>query len=280
MPWPSLASLYGPRCWAPRQRAQRRPWQSCRPSRSSLQQSPRLLESVLREAVRAGVDEVRGGTAVRRGGSQQVLDKLVRQGITGFRDSAGRNWSLTSYTEMAVRTETQARALAAGDASIRAAGLDLVIVSDSPRECPLCRPFEGKVLSLNGGIGEQSHAVTRSNEFGARPVRVSVHSSLQAARAAGFQHPNCTHSYSAFIPGVTKRDRPKANPEGYEAKQRQRAMERKIREWKRAEALALDPARQKEARAKVREWQAQLRTYVEANNLKRLPGRESIKKAV
>jgi hypothetical protein len=361
-----------------------------------LQQTPRLLEASLREAVRAGVDEVRAGKATRRNASQQVLDRLLRQGVTGFRDSAGRNWSLTSYAEMAVRTETQARALEAGDSRLRELGLDLVIVSDSPRECPLCRPFEGKVLSLdeaesNPSLYEQvfpetsnaaldedvlayftdpdslptrsvdprglvsgqdvdlnpsliqrlaangvkpdpdapplvmrvggkdylvdghhraiASALTgqkldakvasaspsdvpnlraapmkktagRTNPLTGQPEKVDVYMSLDEARSKGYQHPNCTHSHSAYIPGITKLDRPKANPDGYDQKQRQRAMERKIREWKRAEALALDPAAKAQARAKVRDWQAQLRTYVKDNDLKRQPGRESLTKAV
>lgn len=228
---------------------------------AALQSAPRLLEATLREAVRAGVDEVRAGKATRRNGSQQVLDKLVAQGVTGFRDSAGRNWSLSSYTEMAVRTETQARALAAGDAAIRAVGISQVIVSDSPRECPLCRPFEGKVLEMEGD-------------------GVDGPETLTSARAKGFQHPNCTHSYSAYIPGVTKLDKPKANPDGYEQKQRQRALERQVRSAKRAEALALDPAAKAAARARVRDRQTQLREYVAANGLKRQPGRESVKRAV
>lgn len=225
---------------------------------AALQSAPRLLEATLREAVRAGVDEVRAGKATRRNASQQVLDKLVAQGITGFRDKAGRNWSLSSYTEMAVRTETQARALAAGDQAIKDVGLTQVIVSDSPRECPLCRPFEGKVLDLEGtGSG-----------------------TLADARSKGYQHPNCTHSHSAYIPGITKVDPGKANPDGYEAKQRQRALERQVRSAKRKEALALDPAAKAQARARVRDRQAQLRTHVKDNGLKRLPGRESVTRAI
>lgn len=227
----------------------------------ALQQTPRLLEITLREAVRAGVDQVRSGAVTRRSGAQQVLDRLVRQGVTGFRDSAGRNWSLSSYTEMAVRTETQARALEAGDVVIRATGLTQVIVSDSPRECPTCRPFEGKVLALDGD--------------GTNGVET-----LTSARAKGFQHPNCTHSYSGYIPGVTKHKKPDSNPDGYEQKQHQRYLERKVREWKRAEVLALDPAAKAQAKAKVREWQATLRNHVADNGLKRQPGRESISRAV
>lgn len=249
---------------------------------AALQHVPHILEQHLREAVRASVAQVHaeGTTLTRRAGSQQVLDKLVKQGITGFRDKAGRNWSLSSYTEMAVRTELQTAALEAGDHELREVGLDLIVVSDSPRECPVCAPYEGGVLSLDGPPGQPPETVTRASEVGGAPVQVRVLTSLATARAAGFQHPNCTHSYSGFVPGATELEPADTNPDGYEEKQHQRHLERKVREWKRAEVLALDPAAQQRAAAKVRDWQAALRQHVKSNGLKRQPGRESITRAV
>lgn len=243
---------------------------------ATLQHAPRILETTLRQAVRAGAEGVHAGTTTRRQGSQQVLDSLIGRGITGFRDKAGRNWSLTSYAEMAVRTEAQAMALEAGDQSLRLAGLDLVVVSDSPRECPVCRPFEGKVLALDDTEG----TVQRPSALGGKLVTVHVMTTLAKARAAGFQHPNCTHSYTGLIPGVTRPEPAKANPDGYDQRQHQRYLERQVRKWKRAQVLALDDDRQKLAGAKVRTWQAALRDHVETHGLKRLPGRESITKAV
>lgn len=41
---------------------------------------------------------------------------------------------------MAVRTSIARAAIEAHTRTLTEAGLDLVIVSDAPRECPLCRP--------------------------------------------------------------------------------------------------------------------------------------------
>lgn len=237
-----------------------------------LQQSPRLLEQTLRRAVDAGAQEVLGGKVTRLQAAQHVLDRLTSKGIVGFRDVAGRNWSLTSYTEMAVRTETAAAAIEGHTSTLQAHGVDLIMVSDSPRECPLCRPFEGKVLSLSGATaGGLMPSVT-----GGPAVRVEVMTTLTIARQQGFQHPNCTHSVRAFLPGATEVPKGTANPDGYEAKARQREIERKIREWKRAEVLALDDAAASKARAKIRDWQGALRDHVDAHKLKRLSYREQI----
>lgn len=238
-----------------------------------LQQSPRLLENTLARAVAAGAAEVTGGTNTRVQAAQHVLDRLGDQGIVGFRDVAGRNWSMTSYVEMAVRTEAGRVAIEGHVETLQAAGQDLVVVSDSPRECPMCRPFEGKVLSLTGTVGL---VLAPSALDSQKTERVEVYASITQARSRGFQHPNCTHSIRLFLPGLTKTGTAKSDPEGYAAKQRQRAMERKVREWKRREVLALDDAAAARARGKVRDWQRALREHVDANDLKRLSRREQI----
>lgn len=238
---------------------------------TALQATPRLLEQVLRETVAAGAAEVTGGKVTRLQAAQHTLDRLVGQGIKGFRDAAGRNWSLTSYVEMAVRTESGRVAVDAHMGALQVAGQDLVEISDSPRECPMCRPWERKVLSLSGRVG----AVLVPSEVDDRTVRVDVAGTLEQARSAGLFHPNCTHSARLYVAGTTRK-RAASDPGGYEAKQRQRSIERHIRDWKRREAIALDDAAAARARAKVRDWQAELREHVDANDLKRLRRREQI----
>ena len=122
--------------------------------------------------------------------------------------------------------------------------------------------------------------VVRTDEITGQPTDVDVFATLDEARSKGFQHPNCTHSYSAFIPGATKQVEPESDPEGYEQKQQQRGMERGIREAKRAQVLALDAESKKAAGIKVRDRQAALRKHVADHDLKRQSGRESITRAV
>ncbi|MEU4225813.1 phage minor capsid protein [Nonomuraea sp. NPDC026600] len=214
------------------------------------------------------------GLQTRRQAAQRAWDRLLDKGITGFQDRSGRRWELASYTEMATRTGTMAAMTQAHADRLVEAGNDLVIVSDSPRECPKCRPWEGKVLSLSGrnrGRVQVEHA-TRDNEM----VTVTVAGSLAEARADGLMHPNCTHSVSRWTPGITKTGQARPNADGYKAKERQRAIERQIRKWKKRAAAAIDPAAEKQANVKVREWQAALRAHIGAHGLKRLPYREQI----
>ncbi|MFJ2751879.1 phage minor capsid protein [Streptomyces sp. NPDC087297] len=202
------------------------------------------------------------GIDTRRQATQSAMDRLADRGLRTFVDRGGRAWQMTSYAEMAVRTATGRAAVEAHGDKLRAAGLDLVIVSNAPHECPLCKPFEGKVLSLAGPGGARTVEVEHAVEDG-RTVQVHIEGSVDEARQRGFQHPNCRHSVAAYLPGVT---RPAAeaseDPDGYEATQKQRAIERGIRKYKNRAAAATTPEARRAAEAKVRQWQAKQRGHL------------------
>ncbi|MFG2617802.1 phage minor capsid protein [Streptomyces sp. NPDC048507] len=225
----------------------------------------------------------------RREASQRALNEFAVRGVTGFVDSRGGAWELATYAEMAVRSVTARAAIDGHIDAMAEVGQGLVIVSDAPLECPLCAPWEGEVLALTGPSGPRTvrveHAVQPSGLRAAfrPPTTVALHlaGSLPEARAAGLFHPNCRHSLSLYLPGVTTRPPHHATPgTTYADTQRQRAIERHIRRWKRAEAAGLDEAARAKARAKVRAWQAAAREHVAAHeHIVRQPAREQIGRA-
>lgn len=197
----------------------------------------------------------------RRAAAQAALDMFTDTGITGFTDMAGRNWSLTSYAEMACRTAVNSAARQGVFDELRADGRDLVIVSGSPSCCEMCAPWEGEVLSLDG--------------------MTSGYPTLGEAEADGLFHPSCSHTADPYIEGLTKRTAvQRGDPERYAARQEQRYLERGLRQWKMREAVALDDAAAARAAAKVSEWESRLRQHITANDLKRLPYRERIGEAI
>lgn len=219
----------------------------------------------------------------RRQASQRALDQFANRGVTGFVDSAGRSWDMASYAEMAVRSVTARAAVEGHVDALTEIGVGLVIVSDAPLECPLCRPWEGEVLTIGGQSGPHTirveHTIQPSGLFTpTRTVAVHVAGSLTEARANGLFHPNCRHSLGAYLPGVTTR--PPHHPTRgttYEDTQRQREIERHIRQWKRREAAAMDEQALRRAGVKVREWQAAMRAHLAAHDvLRREPAREQL----
>lgn len=230
----------------------------------------RAAEDIYRQVIYEAARMVVTGVMTRREAAARALADFADRGITGFRDRAGRAWDLASYAEMAVRSATGQAAVQGHVDRLAAAGRDLVIVSDSPEECPLCRPWEGKVLSISGATPRGSRVQLRGRSW------TTVAGTLQEAIGAGLFHPNCTHRLGLVVEGLTQPLRGVANPQGYEERQQQRYLERQIRKWKRREAAAITEDERRKARAKMREWQARMREFIDETDRRRLYYREQI----
>ncbi|AZM46575.1 capsid protein [Streptomyces sp. WAC 06738] len=246
----------------------------------------RVITDVFRDVVTRVAAGPLLGTETRRQASQRALNRLAARGITGFTDRADRSWDMASYAEMAVRSVTARAGVEGHIDALAEIGVGLVVVSDAPLECPLCRPWEGEILALSGLPGPRTvrepHAADAGGLYRRRPtVPVHVVGTLAEARAAGLFHPNCRHSLSAYLPGVTRRPQAPPTPgTTYEDVQRQRAIERHIRRWKRQHAAALTDPERRAASAKVRYWQAEMRAHVAAHeHLRRSPRREQTRAA-
>lgn len=233
-----------------------------------------ILRSTL-DVYRTVVSEVSApgvvtGTVTRRQAAQRAVDRWARQGVTGFVDRAGRNWEIESYAEMTTRT-AGGRAMMEGSIDqYQSEGRNFVIVSDSPEECKQCRPFEGKGLSLDGsGIGTKVGGIL-------------IVDTLRGATSKGLFHVNCRHRVSPIVPGRTKPMTHTADPEGDRDRQRQRALERRIRAAKRRAAATEQlgtPDDIAKAKARVRQTQADMREFIDQTGRKRLTAREQIGKA-
>jgi hypothetical protein len=199
--------------------------------------------------------EVTLGAVTRREATQRALNRFADRGIVAFMDNAGRRWELSTYSEMSIRTTTTQAAVQGHMTSLTDNGFDLVIVSNHSNECPLCRPHEGKVFSLQGFSREYP----------------SIDS------ADGLWHPGCRHRTSLYIEGVTEPITDTEDPAGYELVQEQRRLERGVRQWKRRQEVALSDAERNTSASKVREWQSRLKEHVDGNDLKRLRYREQIR---
>lgn len=208
--------------------------------------------SVIAEATAKGT----AGVLTRLQASQEAMNRLAKQGITSFVDKAGRNWQMDSYTEMAARTGMNRAHLEGRLQTLSDAGISLFRVSDSPEECPYCRPWEGMVLSL-------------------KPHK--EYPTIQEAKDQGLFHASCTHTLNAYTPGMEYiLNKPQSNAAGYEDRMEQRRLERKVREAKRLEAAAMTPQAARAAAAKVKAATAELKAFAAAKDRKLLGYRSSV----
>ncbi|MEV1168606.1 phage minor capsid protein [Nonomuraea sp. NPDC049784] len=232
----------------------------------------RAMDDIYRNVVAETAGRVLVGAETRREAAQRALDRLTAQGITGFTDSANppRTWNMASYVEMAMRTATARAAVDGHLSTLQEAGIGLVSVSRLPYTCDRCARWEGKVLALAGSAG------TRVEENPATGVQVFVEvaGTVAEARLAGLMHPNCGHNLNAYLPGVSRPAPVVQTKTMYKDAQRQRYLERKVRENKRRAAVALDDGARAKADAKAADYQRQLKDLTKATGLRRKTGRE------
>ena len=198
----------------------------------------------------------------------QAWRELSAKGVTGFTDKAGREWNLATYVEMATRTATQRAYNASHRERLTLAGITLFTPSTTGRPCPLCAPWEGKVLSDSGAGTVEVDGHT-----------VEVAGTIEDAYAAGFGHPNCRHTILAFLPGFTVlkpnqwTEQDEAN---YRDTQKLRALERTVRQARQVQAAALTPTDRAAAGRDVRAAQANVRAFVNQSGLNRRTRREQL----
>lgn len=214
-----------------------------------------VYQSVVADAAQA---QVHGLTPAQA--HHQAYRDLVRQGVTGLVDSRGRNWEMSAYAEMATRTAVGRAFNVSHLDRMQALGIDLFTVTDDGHPCPLCLPWQGKVLS----------AVPDSR----------ADATIAEATAEGLFHPRCRHVLLAYTPGVTVVPEPHVWSEddqrGYDLSQRQRKLERDIRAAKREEAAAFTPEMRSQAQFNVRRAQARMRDFIDQTGRVRNTRREQI----
>lgn len=147
----------------------------------------------------------------------------------------------------------------------------------------------------NKGTGPENHASWQGKIYsrsGNHPKYPNFVKSTGYGTGEGLGGWNCRHSFFPFFEGLSESaysredlkefKKEKVTYEDkklsvYEATQYQRAIERKIRQWKR-EAAALEAARLENALelAKVKEWQSKMRDFIKQTGLDRQGVRELI----
>lgn len=225
----------------------------------------RYMNDVYRKTI------LRTATAMTSGGMtyQQAIDEATKdflaQGINCVVYANGRRVNIASYAEMALRT-CSTRAMLMGEAKQREKlGIDTVLVSQYGACSDTCLPWQGRVyiddvFQPYYGSPGGSFGISRN---GRQYMRLSV------AIQGGLFHPNCRHTISTWIEGISTMPEPK-DPEKIERvnklEARQRSLERQVRRAKREAAGLTDETSRKAAKARVRKVQEELREFIKENS--------------
>ena len=205
---------------------------------------------------------------------QATVRKFLGEGITGFVDKGGRNWSIGAYSEMAGRTAVNRAFNDAGVWRMQQSGINLVTIVGSFDACAQCAPWIGKILSTDGssaGPRIMPHATEDT------VATVNVAGTIEDAKNAGWGHPNDRCTQIAFMPGLSVPQKDfEFDKQANDNRARQRSIERDIRSSKRDAATAPDVLSRKRAERKVREKQAKMRGFLGETNRVRSGYREQL----
>lgn len=219
------------------------------------------------------------GTETRVPAIVDAIKRLSSNGIYGFIDRAGREWSPEAYMNMVTRTTVHNTSIEAIKARQEDYNSDIFRISSHAGARPLCYPYQGKFYTW----GNQGGTFTDGN--GVRHTYKPI-SSTSYGQAAGIFGINCGHYPEPQIPGVTiptkqEKQNKAQNDLEYKQSQQQRAIEREIRLAKRTEIALREAGEEKEAdeyHRIVLDKQAKMREFIQETGRTRRYDREKVVK--
>ena len=237
----------------------------------------RYMDDVYRRTVRGAALGMATGSMTMQKAVDLATKDFLAAGITCIRYRNGRRVNIASYAEMALRTAAT-RATLQGEAAQREQlGIDTVLVSQYGACSNTCLPWQGLVY-IDDVFQAYSGPHTLGGTYGVSR-NGQQYPLLSVAVRAGLFHPNCRHTLTTWIEGMSKRPRPmdKAKIEAVnQLEKKQRYLERRVREAKRQAEGLLDPDAAKQAKRLVRRRQSERKEFVDAHGdvLCRDPWRE------
>ena len=180
---------------------------------------------------------------------------FLKKGINCITYTNGAVHNIVSYADMAVRTASK-RAYLMGEGQKRQEwGISTVILNKRFNACPLCMPFEGKVLIDDVWSGGTS-------KDGPYPL-------MSSAMAAGLYHPNCKDKHSTYFEGISSKPESRYYEEKPIIKERQlienklNHAKRQAKSYNRLAKNSLDAENQETYRARATEWNDNVKQYRE-----------------
>lgn len=221
---------------------------------------------VYRDIINRTTAEVLAGIKSPQRALRDTIRGWAHRGLPALIDRLGRRWSVEGYVGMVTRTMSNRIANDMQQARFDGWGVDLIEVSSHAGARPLCAPYQGRIFSRSGNHPKYPPFDTTSYGL-----------------PAGLFGINCGHVQYPFIEGVSiRRYHPYDEAENariYEESQKQRAIERSIRNAK-TEARLLEELGDEEgmaaARKRVRNQQARMREFISETGRTRRRDREQI----
>lgn len=223
----------------------------------------RTMDDVYRRTVNRAQLAMTAGETTLTKAIDMAVREFLEKGLNSIVYRDGRHVDIADYVRMVLRTTSTRAQLQGKSKRFAELGYDTVLISQYGGCSETCEPWQGRayiddVFTIwNGEINGDSGKSRYCDKW--FPL-------LSSAIRGGLFHPNCRHTMSLYIDGVTKIQPPipaEQMQRQRELEARQRAMERKIRKLKRLEAGTQDPQAVKEYGRKLKQAQQELKAFVD-----------------
>ncbi len=223
----------------------------------------RVRDHWRRAQLEAVLDKTSTGQTIRQA-EKSFSRRLADEGLTAFRDSRGREWTLDSYADMVIRSVTAEAQNTGLLTQLSSMGHDLVRMSEHRAGCPICAPYEGRTYSREG-------------KTPGYPTLASVPGFSKGYMS---MHPRCRHRIGVYVlegdpdPEATRAasNRPfddrrsEADKAAYERQQEQAALRRQRRKLEQQLAVLPQGEERDAVREKLREVRSQQNTLGREEN--------------
>lgn len=223
----------------------------------------RTMDDVYRRTVNRAQLAMAAGETTLTKAIDMAVREFLEKGLNSIVYRDGRHVDIADYVRMVLRTTSTRAQLQGKSKRFAELGYDTVLISQYGGCSETCEPWQGRAYiddvftiwngEINGDSGKSQYC---GKWF---PL-------LSSAIRGGLFHPNCRHTMSLYIDGVTKIPPPipaEQIRKQRELEQKQRVMERKIRKLKRLEAGTQDPQAVKEYGREARAAQQELKAFVD-----------------
>lgn len=221
----------------------------------------RMMDDVYRRTISQAATTMATGATTLPQAIDMAVKAFLKTGINCIEYSNGTRVNIADYVQMALRTAAT-RSFLQGEAKRRAElGIDTVLVSQYGACSNTCLPWQGRVY-IDDVWGEFSGEV--SGDRG-KSVNGNWYPLLSVAVKNGLFHPNCRHTITTWFEGVSKLPNPMDTAkikENSVLEQQQRAMEKKIRMFKRLAEGVHEQTLAKEYKQKATQAQKELREFI------------------
>lgn len=192
-----------------------------------------------------------------------LQEKLFTNGITGAVNRNNVEMAMGSSAELTARDQTFEATQQAQAIRREEYNLNLIQISAHPSSCPLCVPWQTRVL-----VDDVRQSGKANGKF----------ELLSTAVASGLYHFNCRHMSLPYVQGYSNpkifeydKTNNKETAQRYAIEQQQRYNERMIRSYKIQQEQALTANKRLNADSKVLEWQANQRALKGIAGSEKLP---------